>query len=220
MLLYSTLHELLCASFELTSTNLLFQNPAVPNSRDLDYSTLVGRCPQPFSSSYSTLCTCKFLHPPRVAESFYSDGVSQDDLRAELKRQWSIHTAEVRGMRAKEWPSGAPEPSYRRFGRPADAFTLDNERYTYWGSNWDSLWMVAPLIMDAICTPASSTPCEHLNSGARYVATRLRMNLTDDNLEFAVLCFAWARLLLPTFLTNAEAELWAFDNGEGVSDAH
>jgi hypothetical protein len=146
--------------------------------------------------------------------------VSQDDLRAELKRPWSIHTAEVRGMRAKEWPSGAPEPSYRRFGRPADAFTLDNERYTYWGSNWDSLWMVAPLIMDAICTPASSTPCEHLNSGARYVATRLRMNLTDDNLEFAVLCFAWARLLLPTFLTNAEAELWAFDNGEGVSDAH
>jgi hypothetical protein len=39
------------------------------------------------------------------------------------------------------------------------------------------------------------------------------MNLTDDNLEYAVLGHAWGRELLPKFLDAAEAELWAYDCG-------
>ncbi len=101
----------------------------------------------------------------------------------------------------------------RRFGRPEAFFTLSNERYTYWGERETELWLVAPLILVALCGSASSISPEHLNSGARYVASRFRMNLTDDNLEYAVLGHAWGRELLPKFLDAAEAELWAYDCG-------
>ena len=131
-----------------------------------------------------------------------------DSMLAELKRQWSVHVQEMRSMKVKETTvtaHGAGEPSYRRFGRPEAYFTLDNERYTYWGSNWDKLWLVAPLITDALCAAASSLNSEHFNSGARYVATRLKMNMTDENLEFAVLGFAWSREFLPTFLERCRS---------------
>lgn len=100
---------------------------------------------------------------------------------------------------------------WHRFGRPEAMYSPNNERYSYWGDQQSKFWLLAPLILDPLCAAASSTNCEHLNSGARYVASRYRMNLTDENLEYAVLGHAWGREQAPKFLEEAEAELWAFD---------
>lgn len=124
-----------------------------------------------------------------------------------------FHCAFLREARAGELKLCRLIVWFRRFGRPDAYFSLENERYTYWGERRRELWLVAPLIMDVLCGAASSINCERLNSGARYVATRYRMNLTDENLEDAVLGNAWARESLPKFKHEAEAELWAFDNG-------